>query len=81
MQVRCTEFVMPRLVLKGATPEARHQDKLSTYELCEGELVNDRACYAQQVRLPAWRRPACAHLRRPLHAQPPHFLRRATTAA
>lgn len=46
-QVRCTEFVMPRLMLKGATPEDRHQDKLGTYLLCEGELVNDRTCYAQ----------------------------------
>ena len=23
------------------------QDKLGTYVLCEGELVNDRTCYAQ----------------------------------
>ena len=45
--VRCTEFVMPRLMLKGGTPDDRHQDKLGTYLLCEGELVNDRTCYAQ----------------------------------
>ena len=46
--VRCTEFVMPRLMLKGATPDDRHQEKLGTYLLCEGELVNDRTCYVQQ---------------------------------
>ena len=39
--VRCTEFVMPRLLFKGNTPDDRHQDKLGTYLLCEGELVND----------------------------------------
>jgi len=32
---------MPRLLFKGNTPDDRHQDKLGTYLLCEGELVND----------------------------------------
>lgn len=45
-RVRCTEYLMPRLVLKGPTPEDRHQDKLGTYVLTN-EMVNDRPCYHQ----------------------------------
>ena len=45
--VACTEHVRTRLLLSGSTPEDRHQDKLGTYVLCEGELVNDRVCYSQ----------------------------------
>jgi len=45
--VHCTEHVRTRLVLRGATPEERHQDKLGTYVLCDGELINDRVCYQQ----------------------------------
>ena len=44
--VRCLEYLMPRIVLKGATPEDRHQDKLGTYVLCD-QTVNDRASYHQ----------------------------------
>lgn len=33
-------------MLKGPTPEDRHQDKLGTYVLSE-EVVNDRPCYHQ----------------------------------
>lgn len=44
--VRCCEYLMPRLLLIGATPEDRHQDKLGTYVLTN-ELVNDRPCYQQ----------------------------------
>ena len=40
--VGCTEHVRSRVILSGTTPGERHQDKLGTYELCEGELVNDR---------------------------------------
>ena len=47
--VRCMEFVIPRVVLRGATPEERHKDKLGTYVLCEGEVVNARACYEQEA--------------------------------
>eukprot|EP00900_Chrysochromulina_parva_P020210 jgi/Chrpa1/2822/Chrysochromulina_OHIO_Genome00010108-RA len=50
--VGCTEHVRSRVILSGTTPGERHQDKLGTYELCEGELVNDRVCY-QQVGNPA----------------------------
>jgi len=45
--VHCTEHVRTRLCLRGATPEERHQDKLGTYVLCDGELINDRVCYEQ----------------------------------
>jgi len=45
--VGCAEHVRTRVILSGATPGERHQDKLGTYELCEGELVNDRVCYQQ----------------------------------
>uniref|UniRef100_A0A7S3RQA4 TIR domain-containing protein n=1 Tax=Emiliania huxleyi TaxID=2903 RepID=A0A7S3RQA4_EMIHU len=45
-RVRCSEYLMPRLVLKGPTPEDRHQDKLGTYMLTD-ETVNDRPCYHQ----------------------------------
>ena len=34
-------------MLTGTTPGERHQDKLGAYQLCEGELVNDRVCYSQ----------------------------------
>ena len=46
--VSCAEHVRPRVVLSGATPGDRHQDKLGAYVLCEGELVNDRVCYQQE---------------------------------
>jgi len=45
--VSCAEHVRTRVLLSGATPADRHQDKLGTYVLCEGELVNDRVCYQQ----------------------------------
>lgn len=45
--VRCVEKVRQRLLLKGSTPEDRHQDKLGVYVLCQGELINDRVCYQQ----------------------------------
>ena len=50
--VTCAEHVRTRVVLAGSTPGERHQDKLGTYQLCEGELVNDRVCY-QQVGNPS----------------------------
>ena len=50
--VTCAEHVRTRVVLTGSTPGERHQDKLGTYQLCEGELVNDRVCY-QQVGNPS----------------------------
>ena len=50
--VSCAEHVRSRIVLTGTTPGERHQDKLGAYQLCEGELVNDRVCY-QQVGNPA----------------------------
>ena len=46
--VTCAEHVRSRVVLTGTTPGERHQDKLGAYQLCKGELVNDRTCYAQQ---------------------------------
>jgi len=46
-KVRCNEYLMPRLVLRGATPEDRHQDKLGVYLLAQ-ETINDRPCYHQQ---------------------------------
>ncbi|KAL3919066.1 MAG: hypothetical protein SGPRY_005767 [Prymnesium sp.] len=45
--VHCTEHVRTKLCLSGDTPENRHQDKLGTYVLCDGELINDRVCYQQ----------------------------------
>ena len=50
--VTCAEHVRSRVVLTGTTPGERHQDKLGTYQLCKGELVNDRVCY-QQVGNPS----------------------------
>ena len=50
--VTCAEHVRSRVVLTGTTPGERHQDKLGAYELCKGELVNDRVCY-QQVGNPS----------------------------
>ena len=45
--VTCAEHVRSRVVLTGTTPGERHQDKLGAYQLCKGELVNDRVCYQQ----------------------------------
>ena len=50
--VTCAEHVRSRVILTGTTPGERHQDKLGTYQLCKGELVNDRVCY-QQVGNPS----------------------------
>jgi hypothetical protein len=72
--VRCLEYLMPRLVLKGATPEDRHQDKLGTYVLCE-QTVNDRASY-HQLGNPSrmiWFLTPCLRLR----SEPEHIRTRA----